>query len=119
MTTKPPRGYDFYIGQGDDLEDFNVVMQGADGTPTDLTGASIGFRLRHALSTTLAIDAAGSVGVDPTAGEATYEWGAGETDTLSGIYYAQFTATLSSGDVVHFPNARWLRVWAQPSLGGV
>jgi hypothetical protein len=82
----------FNIKQGDLLPVIQATALQADGTPLNLTGATVVFRMRKHLATTWKVNSAGAV-VTPASGIVSYTWIAGDTDTV-GVYEAEFLATI-------------------------
>ena len=67
----------------------------SNGTPVDLTGASVRFRMRPMGSSTMKVDAAATI-VTPSQGQLQYDWQAADVDT-AGIYLAWWVVTFPSG----------------------
>lgn len=75
---------------------------------TNLTGATVRFKMENANSKTV-IDAPASIVTasgDPTVA---YEWQPGDTD-IAGEYFAEFHVTYSDGNFETFPNDRFIQV---------
>jgi hypothetical protein len=71
------------------------------GTPVDLTGATVQFRMRDEASTTLKIDAAAAVTNAP-GGQVRYDWVATDVDT-AGDYVAWWRVTFPSAKTQDTP----------------
>lgn len=81
-----------------------------DGTPFDLTGASLlRFHMREDGQTLLKVDAAAAASVPLTSGVLEYDWVAVDTDT-AGFYDAEFEFE-KGGKKYHVPDdGRFIRV---------
>jgi hypothetical protein len=66
----------------------------AGGTPVDLTGATVAFKMRAVGSATLKVNAAATI-VSPTLGQVRYDWAAIDVDT-AGQYLVWWTVTVGS-----------------------
>jgi hypothetical protein len=71
------------------------------GTPVDLTGATVRFRMRLEETTTLKVDAVATI-VNAVAGQVRYDWAANDVDT-PGDYIAWWSITLASGKTQDTP----------------
>jgi hypothetical protein len=65
-----------------------------DGTPFDLTGSSVKFKMRAEGSSTLKVDSAATI-VSPTAGTVRYDWASADVDT-GGEFFGWWEVTLPS-----------------------
>jgi len=103
--------FDFIIKTGDTLPTLAAVLAGADGSPADLTDATVVFQMTDRATQTLAVDAAAVI-VNAGAGSVQYNWSAGDPDTdtpadtaTPGYYDARFIVTYENGSVQTFPNS--------------
>lgn len=102
-----PTPQSFTIKQGDTGPPIQAVLQDAEGTVQDLTGATVRFHLLD-VSGTVIIDASASV-LDDAGGKVSYAWQAGDTDS-AGSFKGEFEVTLPSGEIRTFPNWSNIRV---------
>lgn len=94
---------DFTIKQNDTSPTISVVLNGANGSPIDLSGATVVFKMGKS-SGTLKVNETITV-ASPSSGRVTYDWSEGDTDT-SGTYFAEFEVTYYNGKKETFPNTR-------------
>lgn len=83
------------VKQNDRLPALTVTAVQTDGTPYDLTGASIVFNMRNAETGTVKVSRAAATLVSGPNGTMRYEWAATDLDTV-GLYEAEFEATIAS-----------------------
>lgn len=92
---------DFTVKQNDTSPTISVVLKGANGSPIDLTGATVVFKMGKSsgllkVNETLVLSS-------PSSGRVTYDWAEGDTDT-SGTYFGEFEVTYYNGKKETFPN---------------
>lgn len=98
-----------YMGTGDLLPIITATLLDRNGDPVDLTGASVTFRMRdHASGYTAVNDAVAMIDGDPTDGQVSYVWVAGDTDR-HGEYLAEWIVTIDSKQQT-VPNDGWVTV---------
>lgn len=92
----------FHIKQNDTSPAIKHQLLDEEGSPIDLTGASVSFHM---------VDSDGSVKVNTSAsidnagnGEVSYSWSAGDTDT-EGVYKAEWEVDFGNGSIESFPNS--------------
>lgn len=90
----------YEIKAGDTLRPLNLTLLEADGTASDLTGL-VSVTLRVLFSDGETEDFTMSV-VDADEGTVTYEWQAGETDTV-GTHDAEVIGETMGGDRITWP----------------
>lgn len=98
----------FYIKQNDTSPAIRATLRDGDGDVINLTSATVRFHMRPIGSTTVKVDAAGTV-VTPAGGIVQYSWSEEDTDTV-GAYQAEFEVTYLGGSVETFPNDGYIRV---------
>lgn len=103
----------FYIKRNDTASSFEVQLVDADGTPVNLTGATVQFLMSRGSTSTVA---AAAVIVDAATGTVRYDWQTGDTGT-SGTYRAEWEVTDSTNHVQTFPNPGYDEVVISPDLG--
>ena len=94
---------DFKLKAGDLLPALPATLLNPDGTPFNLVGCSVVFRMRKHGATSYAVEAAAEL-VDEDTGRVRYNWLAGDTDA-AGFYRAEFTATTADNKPITFPNS--------------
>ena len=80
-----------YMKKGDRLPLLQAELTDASGTPLNLTGATVTFKMRSRNGTVLKVNAAASV-ISAELGVVQYAWGATDTDT-EGSFDAEFVAS--------------------------
>jgi len=98
----------FYIKQNDTSPAIRATLRDGDGDVINLDGATVRFHMRPIGSTTVKVDAAGTV-IAPAGGIVQYSWSEEDTDTV-GAYQAEFEVTYTGGNVETFPNDGYIRV---------
>lgn len=105
---------DFDIGKGDLLP----VIEGTlleDGSPVNLTGATVLFRMVNASGVVKVAAAATVVGV--LTGDVEYGWAGTDTDT-AGTYQAEWEVTFTGVKPLTFPNKKpKISIVVHPTLG--
>lgn len=102
---------------GDRLPAIDRVLYKPDGTPQDLTGATVQFKFQLA---PVNGGAAGTVKggsctvLNVAGGQVRYSWAAGDT-SVAGVYRAEFIATIGGSDV-SFPNQGFLLLIIDPDV---
>lgn len=106
-----------YMARNDLLPALSITCTYADGTPVDLsTATSPKFYMRDARNALaeVKVDATATVS-DGAAGELTYTWNLGDTDT-AGIYAAEFEVQIG-GRRLTFPNGlQIMKVVIRPDI---
>lgn len=106
-----------YMARNDLLPALSITCTYADGTPVDLsTATSPKFHMRNTgdASATAKVNATATVS-DGAAGELTYTWNSGDTDT-AGIYAAEFEVQIG-GRRLTFPNGlQIMKVVIRPDI---
>lgn len=104
---------DFYIGQGDTASPLFDTLRKADGSPANLTGASVVFRLVPLRGGAPIVNNLPAVIDDAVAGEIHRDWIAGET-VNAGDFLGQWIVTFTGGKVQTFPNVGFLLITISP-----
>jgi len=110
---------DFYIKQGDTLEQFVTILTYADGTPItrDLTGASIRIHVAT-FSGSVLVSAACSL-ISNTTKEIGYQWVVGDTavaSTDAQPHQLEIEVTYADGNVETFPNTKNIKLHVFPQV---
>lgn len=92
---------DFQIGQGDTAPALTAQLT-QNGTPVNLTGATVEFRMAPHGTKTTTVDGTATL-TDATNGKVSYPWKASDTAT-PGDYDFMFVVTFSDGSKESFPN---------------
>lgn len=94
----------FYINRGDTGRPIRMRLTGGDGTPQDLTGTTVMFRMReNVVGGLLKIDDAPAVIVDALEGRVRYDWAAADLDTIA--EYRAWWIVDVGGQQISFPAA--------------
>jgi hypothetical protein len=102
------------LKRNDTKDTISYTMTYADGTPVNLTGATVRFVMGKG-KTLITSDTA--IIVSATAGKVEYTLK--ENDTLlAGNYNAEFEVTFSTGKVKTFPNDGYISIKIQPNVDG-
>jgi hypothetical protein len=111
---------DFLLRQGDTTSAITAILEDEAGTPVDIEGATIVFRMTPIEGGATKVDAAASnnQGADVNIGAVSYTWAAADTDT-AGLFLAEWIVTFTSGDVQSYPNDGYLHVRVTPQLAGI
>lgn len=115
---------DFYIKKGDDEPALERVLEGVNGNPANLTGATVRFLMKRVGASTPKVDAECEIVEDPEAdppitpedGTVSYAWTGTDTDT-AGEYDAEFEVTYAGGEQETFPSDSYLRIRVTRDLG--
>ena len=100
------------IKTGDTYPPIEATITQADGTPLDITGATVKFHMND-MSGVNKINAAGTI-ISPTGGEVRYTWAT--TSTYLGRYVGEFEITLLTGKVLTVPNDGHLVIYFNDDL---
>jgi len=90
-----------------------AALEYEDGTPIDLTGASVRFIMAKT-DGTVVVNANATI-VDATAGKVRYEWQQGDLSE-EGRYNAEFEVTFPNGDVLTAPSQGYFIIEVQRDL---
>jgi len=108
----------FLIKKDDTLPSFAALLktkvEDANAQPVDLTGAAVRFKMQSLSGGVLKVDSSAVI-VDAVAGSVSYEWAAGDSDTV-GQYRAEFEVTFLGGQVLSFPTNGFLPVQVVTSI---
>ena len=112
MTVQPQY---YTVTEGDTLAPIQGIIYKGDGTPQDLTGATVKFNMRQADEGDMKVtEGAGAVVGNPSNGEVKYEWQDADVDT-PGLYDGEFIITIG-GKTLTFPNRNKIIVSVIPKL---
>jgi hypothetical protein len=95
----------FNIKRNDTAPAITATLTDSAGTAVSLTGATVRFHMRPNLDTTMKVDAAATVD-DAAAGEVSYSWQTGDTDT-TGYFQAEWEVTFSDLTIRTFPTTNY------------
>lgn len=98
----------FTIKRGDTLPFIEATLRSENGTPVNLAGATVLFKMKKPGSNAVLINRACTI-TDAANGVVRFAWQAGETDTI-GNYSAEFEATFFGGSVETFPNDGYVTI---------
>ena len=94
--------------QGDRLPSLSVTAITNDGSPYDLTGATVVFNMRDVDTGTVKVNRSAAVLVDGPTGKIRYDWASSDLDTV-GTFEAEFEATISSRKL-SIPSNNWIPI---------
>ena len=84
-----------------------------DGSAVNLSGATVAFRMRNAVSRALVINDQPATILSAGEGRVRYTWLAADTDT-AGEFESWFVVTYGAGEVESFPNRDSHKVRVEP-----
>src|SRR6185503_17607857 len=99
---------DFSIKTGDTASSIYATLENSGGTPVDIQGASVIFRMAPISGGTLtvagtAVNAQNGAGtVDGSTGDVVFNWAA--APGTAGLYLAEWEVTFAAGTIETFPN---------------
>jgi BppU N-terminal domain len=105
---------DFTIRQHDTKPLMVSTLFNPNGTPVNLTNATVAFSMRDQ-QTKLRVVSGAAVIVSAVNGVVSYTWGANDTST-AGWYNAVFIVTFNDGSSLTYPNNYFMTVLVTPSL---
>lgn len=107
---------DFYIKEGDTSPEIQAQLLEDDGSPVDLTGSAVSFKMKEVGGDSLAVDASATID-DESEGRVSYSWSSGDTDA-AGYYNAVFAVDYGStgSDDETFPNSQYIVVRVDEGL---
>lgn len=103
----------FTIKQSDTSPAIRATLQDANGTPVNITGASVRFHMKS-LEGTLVVDQPMAI-VTPSSGVVRYDWQTVDTDT-AGTFVGEIEVTYLDGSVETFPNTGNFAIVITPEL---
>lgn len=103
----------YTIVQGNMLPVLSATLSYADGTPADLTGATVNLVLKNVNATSTYLSAACTA----AGSTVTYNWVSGDT-AVPGDYVGEFVVTFPDGTLQSFPTEGYFPVTIAPSLTG-
>ncbi len=99
----------FYIKQNDTRPAITAILTDANDAAVNLTGATIAFSMRVEPAGTVKLSAVSANVTDSEAGQVSYNWASGNTDTATD-YEAEFQVTFAGGAIQTFPGRNWIFV---------
>jgi predicted dehydrogenase len=97
----------FNLKQNDTSPNIQAQMFDGDGSPVDITNATVRFHVRNAEGTVIIDEPA--VILSATDGTVEYGWVAADTAT-AGTFQAEFEVTYESGKIETFPNSSYIEI---------
>lgn len=105
---------DFYIKKGDTLPRLGATLKSVAGTPINLTGATVTFKMRPSGGGTTKVSAPATI-VNATAGTVEYAWQTADTDT-AGNFEAEWIVDFGSGLLQRVPNSTFFSIAIQTGI---
>jgi len=102
------------IKQGDTRHAIRAALKTVEGTPVDLSSASVRFKMSQRFGT-IALDREATIEPD---GTVHYVFNDGETD-VSGFYKAEFLVTYADAREETFPHDGTIEIHIKNRIGGV
>lgn len=103
----------FTIKRGDTSPAIESTLRDGSGSPVDLDGSSVLFRMRDE-NGDLVVDEVAYIDLDET-GVVVYEWQSEDTAD-SGVYRAEWQVTYDDGAVETFPNSGYLTIYVNNNV---
>ena len=100
---------DLFIKKGARRPLLKATLLTEDGTPLDLTGATVKLTMSHKRTGQVKLSLVTVTIVTPAAGIVQYAWATGDTDT-PGEYDAEFQVTLADTTVLVVPSDGYLAI---------
>ncbi|MFA5306114.1 MAG: BppU family phage baseplate upper protein [Candidatus Babeliales bacterium] len=94
---------------------FEYILQYDDGTPIDLSGATVTITMTLDGASSPTVDAETCGIVDATAGKIKYTWQSGETNDV-GMYIIEFLVTFVDTSTLSVPSGDIIWMFIMPSL---
>lgn len=112
---------DFLIKTGDTASNIFATLENSGGTPVDIQGATVIFRMAPisggavTVQGTASVDQVGAGTADGSTGQVSYDWASAPADP--GLYLAEWEVTYGAGGTQTFPNAGYMTVMVTQELG--
>jgi hypothetical protein len=103
---------DLIFTQGDTAPSVFGALTNADGTPFDLTDATVRFQMREAIDRRFSVDSAAVIVDDPTAGNVRYDWAEGDLAT-AGDFVSHWRILFTDTSIEHTIPANTITVQPQ------
>ena len=104
-----------YVKQHDTRPHLDVAIEDVEGYPINLTGASVTFSMRSAADQSTKVNAAASIILNATRGEARHQWSSSMTDTV-GVFEGEFSVIDFENRVQTFPSNGFVTIIIVDSL---
>jgi hypothetical protein len=99
---------DYTIKRGDTKVALKAILE-RNGTPVDLTGATVLFYMRAKSGGAMKVDGGSVYSPDPTTGEVWYVWEDADVATV-GDYLGEFRVTHADGRFETFPSQSYVSI---------
>jgi len=107
---------DYFLTVGDRLPVVRETLIDPDGTPRDLTGCTVQFRIRRASRSISATGGSAVIVGDPGNGTVEYDWTGADT-LVDGRYLAEWIVTAIDGRQTTYPNDRPITIQIRSRVG--
>lgn len=104
-----------YMKQNDTAPALTATLKDDNGTAIDLTGATVVFNMRQRSDSTVKVNRGSVSIVSAAAGQVSYSWQTGDTDTV-GVFDGEFEITHADSTIQTVPSKDYIKVVIKDDL---